>query len=107
MNMESHMSQIDDVNFDLHPQQRQLDERDEVSSERDASYQNHDNYRQPPQAPLFNHNPQQMYHFTEPNNGKKDIFTDVDKSVYVVIFIAFILGFFMGKTMQPVILRPM
>ena len=36
---------------------------------------------------------------------KKDIFSDLDKTAYVIIFIAFILGFFMGKTMQPVILR--
>lgn len=36
----------------------------------------------------------------------KDIFNDLDKTAYIVIFVAFILGFFMGKTMQPVILRP-
>ena len=37
--------------------------------------------------------------------GKKDLFSDLDKTAYIVIFVAFILGFFMGKTMQPVILR--
>ena len=36
---------------------------------------------------------------------KKDIFSDLDRTAYIIIFIAFILGFFMGKTMQPVILR--
>lgn len=36
---------------------------------------------------------------------KTDIFTQLDKTAYIVIFVAFILGFFMGKTMQPVILR--
>ena len=36
---------------------------------------------------------------------KKDLFADLDKTSYIIIFIAFILGFFMGKTMQPVILR--
>jgi len=35
-----------------------------------------------------------------------DIFTSLDKVAYVMTFVAFILGFFMGKTMQPVILRP-
>jgi len=35
-----------------------------------------------------------------------DFFSNLDKTAYVVIFVAFILGFFMGKTMQPVILRP-
>lgn len=34
-----------------------------------------------------------------------DLFANLDKTAYLVIFAAFILGFFMGKTMQPVILR--
>lgn len=51
--------------------------------------------------------PQQMYPaqqqmYTE----KSDIFANLDKTGYVIIFVAFLLGFFMGKTMQPVILRP-
>ena len=37
---------------------------------------------------------------------KRDLFAELDKTAYIIIFIAFILGFFMGKTMQPVILRP-
>jgi len=37
---------------------------------------------------------------------KQDIFSNLDKTGYVIIFVAFLLGFFMGKTMQPVILRP-
>jgi len=36
---------------------------------------------------------------------KEDFFASLDKTAYLVIFAAFILGFFMGKTMQPVILR--
>jgi hypothetical protein len=36
---------------------------------------------------------------------KPDIFANLDKTAYLIIFAAFILGFFMGKTMQPVILR--
>ena len=36
---------------------------------------------------------------------KADFFSSLDKTAYLVIFAAFILGFFMGKTMQPVILR--
>ena len=46
--------------------------------------------------------PQQQW---EDQFTKKDIFSDLDKNAYIIIFIAFILGFFMGKTMQPVILR--
>lgn len=30
---------------------------------------------------------------------------DLDKTMYIILFIAFILGFFMGKTMQPIIVR--
>lgn len=37
--------------------------------------------------------------------AKKDIFGDLDRMAVFLIFIAFILGFFMGKTMQPVILK--
>jgi hypothetical protein len=37
---------------------------------------------------------------------KGDILAELGKTAYIIIFVAFILGFFMGKTMQPVILRP-
>jgi|TARA_X000000368_G_scaffold165420_1_gene130526 hypothetical protein len=51
--------------------------------------------------------PQHMY---APQHQEKqikyDIFENLDKTGYVIIFVAFLLGFFMGKTMQPVILRP-
>ena len=48
--------------------------------------------------------PQQMWEAPE-QFSKKDIFSELDRTAYIIIFIAFILGFFMGKTMQPVILR--
>ena len=32
-------------------------------------------------------------------------FADIDKKAWIFILIALILGFFMGKTMQPIILR--
>jgi hypothetical protein len=41
----------------------------------------------------------------QPAPKKASIFDEIDKNVWIMIFIAFILGFFMGKTMQPVILR--
>jgi hypothetical protein len=40
-----------------------------------------------------------------PQNGKFDLFESVDKSTWIIAFAVFLLGFFMGKTMQPVILR--
>lgn len=40
-----------------------------------------------------------------PTNDKFDLFEKVDKSTWIIAFAVFLLGFFMGKTMQPVILR--
>jgi hypothetical protein len=40
-----------------------------------------------------------------PENVKFDLFASVDKSTWIIAFAVFLLGFFMGKTMQPVILR--
>jgi len=36
---------------------------------------------------------------------KPDFLASVDKSTWIIAFAVFLLGFFMGKTMQPVILR--
>jgi hypothetical protein len=36
---------------------------------------------------------------------KTDILGSIDKSTWIIAFAVFLLGFFMGKTMQPVILR--
>jgi len=50
--------------------------------------------------------PQQMMyqnHMSQPE--KNDLFSSVDKSTWIIAFAVFLLGFFMGKTMQPVILR--
>ncbi len=54
-------------------------------------------YYYPPAPP-----PPPMPHYQE----KTDVFSSLDKTAYIIVFVAFILGFFMGKTMQPVILRP-
>lgn len=40
-----------------------------------------------------------------PQNKSFDLFENVDKSTWIIAFAVFLLGFFMGKTMQPVILR--
>lgn len=45
----------------------------------------------------------QMMMYPQKNN---DIFSNIDKSTWIIGFVVFLLGFFMGKTMQPVILRP-
>ncbi|BCV07063.1 MAG: hypothetical protein Ct9H90mV1_0290 [Prasinovirus sp.] len=67
--------------------------------EQDTEPEHDEQYYIPPQhmyAPQQHHEKQEKY----------DIFANLDKTGYVIIFVAFLLGFFMGKTMQPVILRP-
>ena len=61
---------------------------------------------QPEQEPMYYYPPQPPPPPQMQYQEKIDIFSNLDKTAYIVIFVAFILGFFMGKTMQPVILRP-
>lgn len=64
-----------------------------------------DEYYDPPPPP-----PMYMMHPPPPPPPPSDTkldFSNLDKNTYIVMFIAFIVGFFMGKTMQPVILRAM
>ena len=57
----------------------------------------HMQYYMPPTAPP----PSPVY-----PHVKKDIFADMDRSSYIMIFIAFVLGFFMGRGMvQPVLFK--
>jgi len=75
-------------------------------------------YDEPPQyqqqqAPLFQQQHQQPYMMSQPNPfipaesvpKKIDFFADIDKKAWIFILVALILGFFMGKTMQPIILK--
>lgn len=50
---------------------------------------------------------QQPVYMPMVDNRPKDIFADMDKTTIIIIFVVFILGFFMGKTMQPVVLKSM
>ena len=49
--------------------------------------------------------PPMQFHPPPPQNDKFDMFEKIDKSTWIIAFAVFLLGFFMGKTMQPVILR--
>jgi hypothetical protein len=69
----------------------------ENNDEKEHEPENNEQYYFPP--------PQHQY-YDPPLPEKTDIFSNLDKSAYIIIFVSFILGFFMGKTMQPVILRP-
>lgn len=62
-------------------------------------------YQQPQQHMPMMHPMMHMY--PPPTDSNKLDFSNLDKNTYIVMFIAFIVGFFMGKTMQPVILRAM
>ena len=98
--MESHMSQIDDATFNPNPPSfSRVDEEEEEDNKSNREFV-------PPRQQEYSRylSPDQIYQFQD---NKKDIFKELDKTVYIIIFIAFILGFFMGKTMQPVILRPL
>jgi hypothetical protein len=60
-------------------------------------------YQQQQSQPQYDY----MYHQQQapPEVKKFDFFADIDKKAWIFILIALILGFFMGKTMQPIILR--
>ncbi len=77
--------------------------------ERDDSEPIQNHLQQPDDDQQYYYHPPPQYmgppqHINEPPKPN-DILSSLDKVAYVVIFVAFILGFFMGKTMQPVILR--
>ena len=68
------------------------EEKDESNEKHSEEYYCHPSeYPQPP----------------PPYQGQEsfDLFKNVDKSTWIIAFAVFLLGFFMGKTMQPVILR--
>lgn len=55
------------------------------------------------EEPMYYPPPPQQYDNLE--MPVRDIFSEIDKSTWIIAFAVFLLGFFMGKTMQPVILR--
>ena len=69
----------------------------EMDDQKEPELENNEQYYFPPP---------QHYYEPPPPTQKEDIFSNLDKTAYIIIFVSFILGFFMGKTMQPVILRP-
>jgi len=86
------------INYD--PNDFMNKEEDHQPDEQKPEPENNEQYYFPPPQ-------QQQYYEPYPQQAQKeDIFTNLDKTAYIIIFVSFILGFFMGKTMQPVILRP-
>jgi hypothetical protein len=76
-------------------------EEDHQLDEPKSEPENNEQYYFPPPQPQPYYEP-----YPQQPTQKEDIFTNLDKTAYIIIFVSFILGFFMGKTMQPVILRP-
>ena len=74
----------------------------------DDSIYGQQDYQEPPSVQRQYYEPPMMMappQMPPPPTKKPSIFDEIDKNVWIMIFVAFILGFFMGKTMQPVILR--
>jgi hypothetical protein len=68
---------------------------------------NEDNTEEIVQDQPYYYHPSEMNYPPPPpqQTEKLDIFANVEKSTWIIAFAVFLLGFFMGKTMQPVILR--
>lgn len=104
--METDIRPIDDANLMPQPQQHRMINTHRQNEEEEED--DNESIRQtpiylPPSPPQHQFHPQQHPRF---DTKTQDLFGEIDKTTYIIIFVAFILGFFMGKTMQPVILRP-
>jgi len=69
--------------------------------------ENEKNSQQVPAEQQYYFQPQEMnYQYqSQTPPQENDLFKNIDKSTWIIAFAVFLLGFFMGKTMQPVILR--
>jgi hypothetical protein len=72
---------------------------------------NKNNEKNEDSTPISDHMIQDPYYFQppemiyQPQQEKTDFLANIDKSTWIIAFAVFLLGFFMGKTMQPVILK--
>lgn len=69
--------------------------------------ENEKDSQQVPDEQQYYFQPQEMnYQYQSQSPPQEnDLFKNIDKSTWIIAFAVFLLGFFMGKTMQPVILR--
>jgi hypothetical protein len=78
-------------------------EYEPLSQEKDDEDNKHEMIQD---QPYYFHPPDMNYGPPpQQQNEKTDFFANVEKSTWIIAFAVFLLGFFMGKTMQPVILR--
>ena len=97
--METDIGNPIDYKSEIESLNKDYDDRDDFYEQQ----QQQQSYTPPPHPPMF---PGTHQHWQPIDANKPDLFSSIDKTAYIIIFVAFILGFFMGKTMQPVILRP-
>jgi hypothetical protein len=66
-----------------------------------------DYYHQPPQQqPQYYYmQPQPSEVIQQPPEKKASIFSELDKTTWIFVLAVFIIGFFMGKSMTPVIIK--
>jgi len=82
---------------------------DSLREEKSDDNRIEDEREQQPYNEQYYYQPQPTQAFQQPafqnQLDKTDLFANVEKSTWIIAFAVFLLGFFMGKTMQPVILR--
>ena len=77
--------------------------------EPDPEYQQH--HPDDDSSPVyFQQPPPQQYHMAPPQqlqsqSSSRGLFEDDDKMKYIIPLVAFIIGFFMAKTLNPIIIR--
>ncbi len=64
----------------------------------------------PPQQSFHQQQPQEFFpsypqQYQKQESGFDNFFSSISKSTWIIIAILFIVGFFMGKTMQPVFIK--
>jgi hypothetical protein len=103
--METDIGNPIDYKSEIESLNKEYDDRDDFYDDhQQPSYNMQQQAPPPPPPPMFPGVQQQWQPIDV--NKTNDLFSSIDKTAYIIIFVAFILGFFMGKTMQPVILRP-
>jgi len=98
--METDIGQPIDYNPSIHvPKEPPLPDQHEKDSSPIDEYMQPQMYMEPPP-------PQMFYPSMPPVQSNSFDITSLDKNTYLMAFVAFLLGFFMGKTMiSPVIFR--
>jgi hypothetical protein len=104
--METDIGQPIDYNPNIHtPREPPLPPPDDDERHHDSSPIDEYMQDQPPPMHMYMDQPPPQMYYAQQQASSFDI-TSLDKNTYLMAFVAFLLGFFMGKTMiSPVIFR--